>query len=114
MENKTKVIRCGLCKAVITIEGIAIENKCHGVFGRFLSGKKKKVRPIVAVAWGTFGFSIDGWGRRENILWSGLNDEICRECFDKIKEPIYEFKKIVEDRMNSNINEEVKFSITNT
>jgi hypothetical protein len=72
------IYKCPICGQIICIQA---------------DGKKQQLRPVNGLFY-ELGYSIGGWGRRQDFL-PKFADEICDDCFQEIAPKITEFAEFV-------------------
>ncbi len=83
--SKEKIIRCDICGKIVDLEN---------------GSRKQKIETVNGMCWDEFGYSIGGWGRRQNFTQK-FEGEVCNECFYTLKSKIDELIETIKKRKNS-------------
>lgn len=86
MAKEEKIIRCSICETIVELES---------------GWNTQVIKHKNGILWGDFGYSIGGWGHRQNFMHS-FSGEICDECFNAIKIKINELNETIKKRKGCN------------
>lgn len=73
---------------------------CNKITSFEKNGKTEKIETVHGICWGRIGYSIGGWGKRNDFI-GDFSGEVCDECFTALKMKINELKEVIDQRTNS-------------